>query len=195
MKKKIFIVISIFIILFIIVSELKPMDLIENPFEVYPKNNIEYSSEIKTFNGKSAYIYAFLNDGTSTDGKDEFVITTVDIRGLLKNQHKIHTYRTIPDDELINPKYENIVDIPESEIKSGSHYYGSIYAGIVPTECINVEINGVSSQIEQISFNLNGVDVSFKLYYLFVEENSSQDSANIICTDIRGEKHKILDIN
>ena len=192
MKKKIFIVISLFITLFIIVSELKPIDLLENPFEVYPKNNIEFNSEIKNFNGKSAYIYAFLNNGTSIDGKDEFVITTVDIRGLLKNQHKIHTYRTISDDELINPKYENIVDIPESEIKSGSHYYGSIYAGIVPSECINVEINGISSQIEPISFNLNGVDVSFKLYYLFVEENSPHDSSNIICTDVRGEKHEIL---
>ena len=67
-------------------------------------------------------------------------ITTVDIKGLLKNQHIIHTYRTVPDNELINPKYENVVDIPESEIKSGSRYYGSIYAGIVPSDCINVEI-------------------------------------------------------
>ena len=192
MKKKIFIVISIFISLFIIVSELKPIDLLENPFEIYPKSNIEFNSEILKFNGKSSYIYAFLNDGTSKDGKDEFVITTVDIKGLLKNQHIIHTYRTVPDNELINPKYENVVDIPESEIKSGSRYYGSIYTGIVPSDCINVEINSISAHIEPLNFNLNGVDVSFKLYYLFVEENSPQDNLSIICTDVRGEKHKIM---
>ena len=187
-----FIVISLAIIItaFICVDSLLP-EPIEKSLEFWginPKDNSEYMDEELYIHDKQFFVYTAVD----TDGEnDVYTITTGDIKGPKLNKYEIVSNSEIEDIKLNVSEYsENlyISNYPEREIKKGSKYLGSIYVGIVPATCSSVLINGHEAKIVYQSFNLNGTDVAFNLYYCAIEDVYD---ANLLLTDNDGTKYSV----
>ena len=187
-----FIVISLVIIItaFMFVDSLLP-EPIEKSLEFWgitPKDNSEYMDEELSIHDKQFFVYTAVD----SDGEnDVYTITTGDIKG---PKYEIVSNSEIEDIQLKVSEYsENlyISNYPEREIKKGSKYLGSIYVGIVPATCSSVLINGHEAKIVYQSFNLNGTDVAFNLYYCAIEDVYN---ANLLLTDHDGTKYSVTPI-
>ncbi|MCH5190711.1 MAG: hypothetical protein J1F23_00960 [Oscillospiraceae bacterium] len=197
MKKGLTFVISIFIIIAIavLINSFLPRDLEDGFFDISGINSVEYQSELIDVGNKKYGVYAFLNENATDTGNDEFVISVIEVKGILKNKYDLISYNPQSDDFIIDPQYENIVNFPEYEIKTGSKYYGSVYCGIAPINCNEIIIDGERANMERMTFDINGNKADFYLYYCILKQDEYPDDIQVICADENGEKFEIKTVD
>lgn len=188
-KKWVIAIVFICAIIFVAVSMFIPSDISDDEaFDMQSVGNIQFQSADTAINNRKFCVFALLHK--NTDMSNEFVIGVARAGGILKNQYNVYCYMPQEDDYLIAPNYKNISAFPQYPIQSGSDYMGSVYFGIVPSDCIQVEINGEIAHLEHMQFDLNGKDVNFNLYYC-IKEEAYQENAEVFCTNSVGEKFQI----
>ncbi len=132
-----------------------------------------------------------LSEGTSVNGNDEYLIVIGNVRGVNNNRYEMTSFEPQVDKDVLSSEYINVFDFPQYEIKKGNSYLGSIYVGTVPIDCKSVEIQGKQATLVEQSFELNGKQANFYLYYCAVEENEYPDSVSVVCENKNGEKVNI----
>lgn len=192
----------ILVIIVIIVSILCVNAFIANPLSneldfwgVRPKNNVEFISESVDIKDKEYFVYSALSDGSENNNIDQYVIAVGKISGINNNKYDLFSYSEQDDNALLSPKYLNIYDYPEAEIKTGSNYYGSVYVGTVPDSCQSVTINGLAATMVHQTFELNGKPANFYLYYCIVEQNEYPHNTEVIVTDENGSSYSVSTVD
>lgn len=201
MKKKI-VLLSVTALLIIVTVALCVDAVMPNPLRneldflgIQPKNNVEFTSESVAVNGKEYFVYAALNDSAAENGDDQYIIAIGRISGINNNKYELLSYNEEEDQFLLSSKYENIYDYPESEIKTGSNYYGSVYVGTVPSSCRSVTINGIAAEMVRQTFELNGEQADFYLYYCMLEQGEYPDHAEVTVTDENGLSYSVSTVD
>lgn len=199
-KKKllryILLVFIIVILVDVLISELTPLSAAES----YGKNEFvnreqlygtDFQSEDLEINGKKYFIYTTLDNSASNGEKNQFVITVGEVTGIRNNRYTIKSFEPQETENCLSNEYINVYDSPQYEIKKGSKYFGSIYVGTVPIDCKSVTIQGKQATLVEQSFNLNGNNADFYLYYCAVSENTYPDSVSVVCEKEDGSKINI----
>lgn len=193
-------ILSIFIIFIILFSVsyyfenyIKSYSIQDNMeiYNIYPINGTEFQSENLEVGNETVFIYSTLSEETALDNKDEYIITIGKVGGKNNNRYEIYSHSPQEDEAILSEEYINIYDFPQYEIKKGSEYFGSIYAGTVPIDCKSVTIQGKQATLVEQSFNLNGNNADFYLYYCAVNENVYPDSVSVVCEKDDGSKINI----
>lgn len=197
MSRKRAFVITILTILAValIIDSFIPRGIEDGFFDVSGINTVQYKSELVDIRNRKYGVFAFVNENATDTGDDEFVISTIEVKGILKNKYDIASYSPQLDDFIVNPKYENIVDFPEWEIKRGSKYFGSVYCGIAPTDCKEITIDGEKANMERMTFDINGQKADFYLYYCVIKQDEYPDNIELICTNENGEEFRIESVD
>lgn len=105
------------------------------------------------------------------------------------------SYNEEEDQFLLSSEYLNIYDYPESEIKTGSNYYGSVYVGTVPASCQSVTINGIAAEMVRQTFELNGEQADFYLYYCMIEQSEYPEHTEVTVTDENGLSYSVSTVD
>lgn len=185
---EIFLVFIVIIVSILCVNAFMPNPLREELdfWGVQPKNNVEFTSESVAVNGKEYFVYAALNDSAAENGDNQYIVAIGRISGIRNNKYELLSYNEEEDQFLLSSEYLNIYDYPESEIKTGSNYYGSVYVGTVPASCRSVTINGIAAEMVHQTFELNGEQADFYLYYCIIEQSEYPNNTEVIVTDENG---------
>ena len=170
-----------------IINSFLPIDVYDDINGMSPVSNIEYYSEKYKVGNHTVAIYACLDADGSENDTEQFVINVAEIKGPLKNKYYLYANDYISDEEIFNPDYSYIVDYPSYEVKSGSKYYGSVYAGIAPPDCESITIGGVKAEMEKMTFDFKGKTVDFYLYYCIIEQDEYPEHISVICQKTDGE--------
>lgn len=199
-KKKILLwallILLIVILADILISELTPMSAAEsyggnefaNREQLYGTG---FQSEDLEINGKKYFIYTTLDNAISNNEENQFVITVGEVTGIRKNRYTIKSFDPQETENCLSNEYINVYDSPQYEVKKGSKYFGSIYVGTVPIDCKSVTIQGKKATLVEQSFNLNGNNADFYLYYCAVSESAYPDSVSVVCEKEDGSKINI----
>lgn len=190
-NKVLTIAVIILVSVFFVFDILKPESIYNDAFEINCVNNIEYQSENISVDNNTVFVYTALNDNSSEYSTDEFVICIGQVKGILKNKYSLYSYRGIPENYISAPDIRNIVNFPEYSLKKGSHYYGSVFVGIAPLDCQSINIDGIEAHLESMTFEINGTEANFYLYYCVVEQDEYSDFADVIYTSNNGKQFKI----
>lgn len=201
MKKKI-VLLSVTALLIIVAVALCVDAVMPNPLRneldflwIQPKNNVEFTSESVAVNGKEYFVYAALNDSAAENGDDQYIIAIGRISGINNNKYELLSYNEEEDQFLLSSEYLNIYDYPESEIKTGSNYYGSVYVGTVPASCQSVTINGIAAEMVRQTFELNGEQADFYLYYCMIEQSEYPEHTEVTVTDENGLSYSVSTVD
>lgn len=176
---------------FFVYDTLKSESLYNDAFEISCVNGIEYQSEHMDIGNNTVFVYAALNDNSSEYNTDEFIVCVGGVKGILNNKYRIYSYREIPDGYILNPDIRNIVNIPEYSLKKGTDYYGSVFVGIAPLDCKSIVIDGVNSHLKRMSFEINGNQVNFNLYYCVVPKNEYSDNVDFVYINNDNQKFSV----
>lgn len=189
-KKVIALSLIFIVIVALIIDAFIPRNLDDDFYNTDVINDVKYQSDLKDIKNKEYGVYAFLSDSDDSE-RDEFVISVLEVSGILKNKNSLVSYYPQIDDYVLNPKYQNMVNLPEWEIKKGSKYYGSIYCGIAPLDCKGIIIDGNDAKLHRMTFEINGKKADFYIYSCMIEENKYPENARMICTTQEGKRIQI----
>lgn len=124
------------------------------------------------------------------ENRDKFILSSYKRYGIRNNKYTLLTTATMNQNNLVSNQYEYIACHANDEVRSGSKYVGSIYYGVVPADCVSVNINGSESEIKKINLEMDGEQIEFNVYYLLKEETFS-DFVPIVCTESNGDSYLI----
>lgn len=193
--KQIVVLIIIIVLISCVVNVFLPTKITDGFYEVNVSDGIEYkSNKYRELNKKQYGLYAFLNDSLESN-KKEFVISVLEVKGILKNKENLISYSPQLTEEVLNPQYKNIVNFPEYAIKNGSNYYGYVFCGIVPLDCKSITIDGNEAELHRMTFELDGQKADFYVYFCVIEQNQYTENFELICTTQSGEKIEIVSID
>lgn len=179
MKKRNYIIaIALLLVSFLIVDSFLPSSLENGPFTYSIVDDVEFTSDFEKIANKEVAIFAALNDNGE---KNEFVISTIERKGILKNKYEPILFSPVDDEEILNPNYKNIsISSFDSFYSSIANKEGEVYAGIVPYDCKSISIDGKQANLQSFSFKFNNEKVNFILYYCFFDNISESRHISVI---------------